>query len=93
MQKTEELKNFSGFRRNFIDTILNVNSQFGPDLDRDLPSDTDNEQHLGLSGNVEVTGCTRRALQADLFPLLGQVLLHIRFSTLEDDLAFCFRDL
>jgi hypothetical protein len=54
------------------------------------PADTDHEVHLRLSRDVEVAGCTGSTLQADLLLLLGKVALHVRFRTLEDDLALRF---
>jgi len=53
-------------------------------------SDTDDEIHFWLSGNIEITSSPCNSLQADLFPFLCQIFLHIRLSTLENDFSLCF---
>ena len=50
-------------------------------------SNTDNEVHLWLGGNVEVTSGTCSPLEANLLLLLRKVLLRVGFGALEDDLA------
>ena len=54
---------------------------------RDSPPDTDDKVNLRLGRDVEVASSTRSPLQADLLLLRGEVLLHIGFRALEDDLA------
>jgi hypothetical protein len=49
--------------------------------------DTDNEDKLGLGGNVEVTVGLGLATETDLIGLLGTVLTDVLVSTLEDDVA------
>ena len=55
------------------------------------PTNTDDEVHLRLRGNVEVASGTCSALEADLLLLLVKVLLCVLFSALEDDLALGLR--
>lgn len=50
-----------------------------------IPLDTDNEDQLGLLGNVEGTGLAALASKADLLALSIAVLLDVRLGTLEDD--------
>lgn len=50
-------------------------------------ADTDDEEHLGLSGDVEVAGGTGSTLQANLILLLGDVLLDVGLCALENDLS------
>lgn len=49
--------------------------------------DTDNEDKLGLGGNVEVTAGLGLATETDLIALLVTVLTDVLVSTLEDDLT------
>lgn len=53
-----------------------------------LPLDTDNEDQLVLSRDIERTILFRQTLQTDLLTLLVTVLLHVFLGTLEDDAAF-----
>lgn len=53
---------------------------------RYTPPDTDDEVHLRLSRDVEVTSSTSGTLQTDLLLLGLLVFLHVGFGTLEDDL-------
>ena len=55
----------------------------------DLPSNADDKVDLGFGRNVEVTRSPRSSLQSDFLLLLGKILFYIRFSPLEDYLAFC----
>lgn len=48
---------------------------------------TDDEDDLGLSGDVEFALGLRNTAKADLLALLGAVLLDVLLSTLEDDAA------
>jgi hypothetical protein len=57
-------------------------------LQDSLPLDTDNEDQLVLSRDIERTILFRQTLQTDLLTLLVTVLLHIFLGTLEDDTAF-----
>lgn len=54
-------------------------------VDRDLPLDTDQEDELGLSGDVEGSLLLGDAGQPDLLTLGIAVLLHVLLGTLEDD--------
>jgi hypothetical protein len=49
--------------------------------------DTDNEDKLGLGGNVEVTVGLGLTTKTDLIGFLGTVLTNVLVSTLEDDVA------
>jgi hypothetical protein len=49
--------------------------------------DTDNEDKLGLGGNVEVTAGLGLATETDLIAFLVTVLTDVLVSTLEDDLT------
>lgn len=76
LEKTEELQNFAGLGGDFIDTVtwsmlVSQCAKF------DSPPNTDDEVHLGLSRDVEVTSSPGSALQANLLFLLRQVLLNI----------------
>ena len=87
MQKAEKLQNLARFGSDFVDT-----SRQSIRLEIDMPytyspPDTDNEIHLGLGRNVEVTSSTGGPLQTDLLLLLVQVLLYVLLSPLEDDNA------
>ena len=53
-----------------------------------LPLDTDNEDQLVLSRDIERTILFRQTLQTDLLTLLVTVLLNVFLGTLEDDAAF-----
>jgi hypothetical protein len=52
-----------------------------------LPLDTDNEDQLLLSRDIERAILLRQTVEADLLALCVAVLLHVLFSTLEDDCA------
>lgn len=87
MQKAEKLQNLAGFGSDFVDT-----SRKSIRVEIDMPytyspPDTDNEIHLRLGRNVEVTSSTGGPLQTDLLLLLVQVLLYVLLSPLEDDNA------
>ena len=51
------------------------------------PTNTDDEVHLRLRGNVEVASGTSSPLETNLILLRGKVLLHVLLSALEDNLA------
>lgn len=53
------------------------------------PPNTNNEVNFWLSWDIEVTSSTSSALEANFFPLLCKVFLHIRLCALEYNLAFC----
>ena len=55
------------------------------DCQCDIPFDTDNEDQLVLSRDVEGTVLLGKALQTDLLTLLVAVLLDVLLGTLEDD--------
>jgi hypothetical protein len=57
-------------------------------LQDNLPLDTDNEDQLVLSRDIERTILFRQTLQTDLLTLLVTVLLNVFLGTLEDDAAF-----
>lgn len=57
------------------------------------PPNTNDKVDLGLCGDVEVARRTRSPLQADLFLLMIQILLHICLCPLEDDLTLGLRRL
>jgi hypothetical protein len=57
-------------------------------LQDSLPLDTDNEDQLVLSRDIERTILFRQTLQTDLLTLLVTVLLNVFLGTLEDDAAF-----
>jgi hypothetical protein len=52
-----------------------------------LPLDTDNEDQLLLSRDIERAILLRQTVEADLLALCVAVLLHVLLSTLEDDCA------
>lgn len=52
-----------------------------------MPLDTDDEDQLLLSRDVEVASLLGDAVEADLLALGIAVLLDVLLSTLEDDLA------
>jgi hypothetical protein len=56
-------------------------------LQDNLPLDTDNEDQLVLSRDIERTILFRQTLQTDLLTLLVTVLLNVFLGTLEDDAA------
>jgi hypothetical protein len=56
-------------------------------LQDSLPFDTDNEDQLVLSRDIERTILFRQTLQTDLLTLLVTVLLNVFLGTLEDDAA------
>lgn len=56
-------------------------------LQDSLPLDTDNEDQLVLSRDIERTILFRQTLQTDLLTLLVTVLLNVFLGTLEDDAA------
>ena len=64
-----------------------INHFAGNGLASHSPPDANDEVNLRLCGYVEVTGCARSPLQANLLLLLVEVLLHVRLRALEDDLA------
>lgn len=68
LEKTEELEDLAGLRRNLVDTL-----------------DTDDEDQLLLSRDVEVAFLLGNAVEADLLALGITVLIHVLLSTLEDD--------
>jgi len=51
------------------------------------PTNTDNKIHLGLSRDIEVASSPCSSFQSNFLLLLGQVLLHIALSTLENNLS------
>ena len=53
----------------------------------DIPLDTDNEDQLLLSRDIERAILLRQTVEADLLALCVAVLLHVLLSTLEDDCA------
>lgn len=54
------------------------------------PTNTDDKVDFGLRWHIKITRCPSGAFQANLLLFLGEIFLHIRFRTLEDDLAFRF---
>jgi hypothetical protein len=54
---------------------------------QNLPFDTDNEDQLLLSRDIERAILLRQTVEADLLALCVAVLLHVLLSTLEDDSA------
>lgn len=54
---------------------------------RCLPLDADDEDELGLLGNVELAALLGDTSKADLLALCLAVLLDVLLSTLEDDTA------
>lgn len=52
---------------------------------QDLPLDTDDEDQVGLRGDVELAALLGNTAEADLLALCIAVLLNVLLSTLEDD--------
>lgn len=57
---------------------------------KDAPPDTNNKVDFRLGRNVEVTIRPGETLEANFFPLLCQIILHVRLGTLENNLSFGF---
>lgn len=93
LEQSEELKDFSWFWCNLIDTksAWSILSNAGTKEKRSAPANSDNEVYFRLSRNVEIASCARSPFQTNLLLLLGQVLLHVGFRPLEDDFSFGFR--
>lgn len=64
-----------------LEDLLGLGGNLGDTLEADDKVD------LRLGGDVEVTGLAGLALEADLLLLLGNVLLDVLVSALENDLA------
>ena len=71
LQETKELKDFTGFGRNLVDTAPpSVCAPWKARYLADLPTNTDDKVNLRLRGDIEVAGRTRRSLEFDLVFLL-----------------------
>lgn len=87
LKETEELEDLAGLGGNLVDTVellamaLRINT-FGF---RNIPLDTDDEDQLRLSRDVELAALLGDTSQADLLALCIAVLLNVLLSTLEDD--------
>lgn len=87
LKETEELEDLAGLGGNLVDTVellvmvLSINTfEFG-----NIPLDTDDEDQLRLSRDVELAALLGDTAQADLLALCIAVLLNVLLSTLEDD--------
>lgn len=87
LKETEELEDLAGLGGNLVDTVellavaLRINTlEFG-----NIPLDTDDEDQLRLSRDVELAALLGDTGQADLLALCIAVLLNVLLSTLEDD--------
>jgi len=90
LQQSQQLQDFSGFWGNLVDTARMFSIFISRISLTNSPPDTDDEIDLGLSGNIEITSSPCNSLQADLFPFLCQILLHVRLGTLENNFSFGF---
>ena len=52
---------------------------------QNIPLDTDNEDQVGLRGDVELAALLGNTAETDLLTLSIAVLLNVLLSTLEDD--------
>lgn len=87
LKETKELEDLAGLGGNLVDTVellvmaLSINTfEFG-----NIPLDTDDEDQLRLSRDVELAALLGDTAQADLLALCIAVLLNVLLSTLEDD--------
>ena len=88
LEKTKELENLSGLWCNLVDTVTTLIYRTCEwEVFDSLPLDTDNENQLLLSWDIEGTILLRQTGKTDLLTLRITVLLHILFGTLEDDTA------
>lgn len=87
LDEAEKLEDLAWLRGNLIDTSKDVNSCSRRDVDEVLPLDADDENELGLFGNVEGALLSAQTSETDLLALGIAVLLDIGLSTLEDDTA------
>lgn len=84
LEKTEELKDLARLWCDLVDT-KNTLEASQIKIVENLPLDTDNEDQLLLSWDVEGTLLLGQAVETDLLTLLITVLLDVLLSTLEDD--------
>ena len=57
---------------------------------KNVPSNADDKIDFRLGRNVEIAGGSGDTLQADFLSFFCQIVFHIRFGTLEDDLSLSF---
>ena len=98
LKETEELKDLAGLGRDLVDTRSKELEREMPGMRLglfllDVPLDTDDEEELGLLGNVERALLLGDASEPDLLTLGIAVLLHVLLSTLEDNGALLLVDL
>jgi hypothetical protein len=85
LEKTEELEDLSGLWCNLVDTRFGSDGLDCRNIDECLPLDTDNEDQLLLSWDIERTILFGNTGKADLLTLLVTVFLDVLLGTLEDN--------
>lgn len=86
LQKTEELEDLAGLGGHLVDTgERSVGAHGTCQMEVHIPLDTDDEDQVGLSGDVGGVLLLGNAVETDLLTLGIAVLLDVLLSTLEDD--------
>jgi hypothetical protein len=91
LKKTEKLEDLAGLWCDLVDTanryLADVNAKTSSMSN--LPLDTDNEDQLRLSWDVEGSLFLGHTVETDLLTLFVTVLLDVLLGTLEDNLTLC----
>lgn len=85
LEETEELEDLAGLRGHLVDTGERLVGAHGSQMKVHIPLDTDDEDQVGLSGDVGGVLLLGNAVETNLLTLGIAVLLDVLLSTLEDD--------